>query len=380
MYLHVDTHVAQSPKRPNTPCGDVVVIDRQERWTTVLLVDGIGSGVKANLAATLAAHRLMGLQKHGFTLREAFSALVKTMNANRDPSLPFAAFAIVRILPTGLTTVLSYEMPSVILLQNHCATIVPQRTFTHERAVLAEATCLLDAGEGLLLMSDGITQAGLGNGLAEGWTAQGACAFANECLHQGIAAAQIPQRMHDRARELWGAPGDDCSTALAMLRAGVAVNILTGPPLTKKLDREVVENFMSCNGIKIVCGGSTGAMVANVLDRRMDIRQEDKSLIAPPRCSIDGIDLVTEGAVTLNQAYNILDADARSYSEVSSVTELCCLLQVADKVNITMGLAKNPSGDDIAFRQQGIISRHKIVPLIADKLREMGKLVVVKKV
>ena len=137
--------------------------------------------------------------------------------------------------------------------------------------------------------------------------------------------------------------------------------------LTKKLDKEVVENFMSCNGIKIVCGGSTGAMVANVLDRRMDIRQEDKSLIAPPRCSIDGIDLVTEGAVTLNQAYNILDADARSYSEVSSVTELCCLLQVADKVDITMGLAKNPSGDDIAFASRDNLPT-QIITLNADKL------------
>ncbi|NLW87335.1 MAG: SpoIIE family protein phosphatase [Planctomycetes bacterium] len=379
MYLHIETHIAQSPKRPRSPCGDVTIVERQENWTTLLLADGIGSGVKANLAATLAAHRLIGLQRRGFTLRDAFGRLVKTMNANRDPSLPYAAFAIARILPNGLTTVLSYEMPAPILLQNNYATVLRQRTFTHERAILGEATCQLDAGEGLVLVSDGITQAGLGKGYAEGWTEEGACRYLNQCLRSRVAITQIPQLLHDKAKSIWDGVGDDCSVALAVLRKGIAVNILTGPPADKSTDKQVVADFMASEGLKIVCGGSTSAMLANVLGRHVDIQQDDKSLIAPPRCKIDGIDLVTEGAVTLNQAYNILDADAATYSEVSSVTELCCLLQVADKVSITMGSAKNPAGDDIAFRQQGIINRSRIVELLAGKLREMGKLVILKR-
>lgn len=84
--------------------------------------------------------------------------------------------------------------------------------------------------------------------------------------------------------------------------------------------------------------------------------------------------------MTLNQVYNLLDEDVNKLKEDSGVTELCALLQIADRVNITMGTARNRANGDIAFRQRGILDRHRIVPLIAEKLRLAGKLVVVEEV
>ncbi len=110
------------------------------------------------------------------------------------------------------------------------------------------------------------------------------------------------------------------------------------------------------------------------------MEENPQSLLAPPRYQIEGIGLVTEGAVTLNQLYNVLDEDPSAFEEVSGVTELHALVHAADRINIWIGGAENPATTDISFRQQGILSRHKILPLLAKKLQEMGKLVVVKEV
>ena len=108
----------------------------------------------------------------------------------------------------------------------------------------------------------------------------------------------------------------------------------------------------------------------------MGVEKDPQSLVAPPRYEIPGIDLVTEGAVTLNQVFNVLDEDMAEFTEDSGVTELCALLHVADRVNITAGGAKNQASGDISFRQCGILTRAHILPLIAEKLRADGKLVV----
>ena len=117
-----------------------------------------------------------------------------------------------------------------------------------------------------------------------------------------------------------------------------------------------------------------------MLGQRLAVEQDSQSLMAPPRFELEGIDLVTEGAVTLNQVYNLFDEPLEQLTEDSGVTELCTFLQLADRVNIFLGGARNRAHGDIAFRQQGILTRDRIVPLIADKLRAAGKLVVLEQV
>jgi hypothetical protein len=110
------------------------------------------------------------------------------------------------------------------------------------------------------------------------------------------------------------------------------------------------------------------------------VEQNPTSMIAPPRYEIPGVDLVTEGAVTLNQVYNIFDEEVQKLTEDSGVTELCALLHVADRVNLFVGSARNGASGDISFRQRGILTRERIVPLLADKLQSAGKLVVLEPV
>ena len=188
--------------------------------------------------------------------------------------------------------------------------------------------------------------------------------------------ADLPRRIHKNALRLWEQGGDDCTVALLRSRPGHVVNILTGPPVDRRHDAKVVRNFLKQPGAKIVCGGTTAEIVARVLGEKAAVESNPTSLIAPPRFEIAGIDLVTEGAVTLNQTYNILDEDSDDFEEDSSVTELCTYLRNADRINIFQGRAKNQSNKSIHFRQRGLLSRDRIIPLLAERLRRVGKLVV----
>ncbi len=378
-YKHVDILTAQSPKRPGDVCGDVLSWRRDATATTAVLADGIGSGVRAHIAATLCASRLMALIEGGASLRHAVGELVRTMEGNRDPSRPFAAFAVARVLNDGQATVLGYEMPGTVLLSGRHAAPLPQRTVTLGTALVGEASCYLEPGEGLLLVSDGITQSGLGRGLANGWGLEASAQFARDGLVAGRRLADVPCAVHDEARQHWGPDrGDDCTAVLVSCRLGNTINILTGPPSDRRHDAEAIAAFLAAEGLKVVCGATTAAIVARCLGRKVDIEQDPRSLVAPPRYCIEGIDLVTEGAVTLTQVYNVIDESPDRHEEDSGVTDLCGLLWSADRVNITVGVAANPANGTISFRQQGILPRTTIIPLLRDKLEKSGKLVLVR--
>lgn len=376
-YVHVEVELAQSSKRPGLPCGDVVRTDRTPAATTLVCADGIGSGIRAHIAAEMCASRLIELLDLGHSLRKAFAALVRTMEQSRDPTKPFAAFSVARVLNDGSASILAYEAPAAVLLSRRHAAALNTTPVELGGALATEAHCYLEAGDGLMLMSDGITQAGLGCGSPAGWQTEGVLRFVNDRLSDGTPPKELPLLIRREANRMWIAGGDDCTVAMALCRRGQVVNVLTGPPGDRDKDVAVVRRFMKMDGLKIVCGGSTAGMIARVLGEQVSVEQEPKSLVAPPRYEVPGIDLVTEGAVTLNQVYNIFDEDLKNLKEDSGVTELCALLQIADRVNILQGSAVNRAAGDISFRQRGILTRDRIVPLLAQRLREAGKLVVI---
>ena len=379
-YVHIELETAQSSKRPATPCGDVFTCDRTAVATSIVFADGIGSGIRASIAARMCASRLLELLRLGFSLRKAFSAVVRTMQQNRDPSRPFAAFSLARILNDGTASILTYDAPPPILVGPHHAAALPVRSVEVESAIVTEADCWLEPGDGLLLMSDGITQAGLGCGLREGWQTEGVARYVSHCLTGGNHPKEIPELVHKEARRLSPRGGDDCTVLLAYCRRGQVVNLLTGPPQDPSRDAQVVHRFVETRGLKIACGGKTAEIVAQVLGKPLGIEQDPSSLTLPPRYAIEGLDLATEGAITLNQVYNVLDEPLEQLTEDNGVTELCAFLHLADRVNLFLGGAQNRAHGDIAFRQQGILTRDRIVPLIIDKLRAAGKLVVVERV
>lgn len=379
-YLHVEWHTAECAKHPGAPCGDVTDCRRGLDGAMFACVDGIGSGMRARIAAQMCAARLIELLRLDFSLRRAAATVAADMQKLRDPQKPFAAFSVGRIRPDGMATVLAYEAPPPLYVGRREASVLPGRPIESPGALVNEYLVQLDAGDGLMLLSDGITQAGIGGAWPDGWQAERAAQFLTHCLNQNIPPRQLPETLLRQARQFNDRGGDDCTAALAYCRRGVILNLLTGPPADRARDAAVVRRWLDAPGLKVVCGGTTAEIVARQLGLPLSIEPHPSSLIAPPRYELPEIDLVTEGAVTLNQAYNLIDEDPAELREDSGVSELVSLLNAADRINIFFGQAENAAARDISFRQQGILTRRRLIPLLAERLRAAGKMVVVENV
>jgi len=348
--------------------------------TTLVVSDGLGSGVKANIAASMGVARFLRLIQSGFSLRQAFVHLVKTMQDSRGTDLPYAVFTVVNILNDGIATILSYEMPPPILISRQSASVLQQRVISSDALLINESHCQLEPGEGILVISDGISMAGLGVSLHEGWGMKEIVRFINHQLNLASPLQHLPHAVHQKARELWNTiRGDDCTATLALCRWGKRLILLTGPPQSPSQDEAWVKRFMKTTDQRVVCGATTAKIVARHTGRPLRVEQDSQSAISPPRYYLEGIDLVTEGAITLNQVYNIWDEDPDTLEKISGVTELFHCLKQADYITFVVGTAFNPAGDHISFCQMGIARRTRIVEMLAEKMRHDGKLVVIEK-
>lgn len=377
-YLHVDVSLSQNPKREDAPCGDQFSVDRGIDGTLLLLADGLGSGIRAHLAANFVVTRLRERIRRGGSPRHAFATVVDELEHSRGRDRLWAAATLVRILPGGDATILSYESPEPLLLCGRRPLQLRLRPVPSATPMLREGHVQLRPGDGLLMVSDGITQAGLGRrltGMPQGWTLEGAAREAALNLEKGASLSDLPELIRRRALELWGRAGDDCTAAVAWCRQGVTVSLLSGPPASTGSDPEIVRRFLESGGTTVVCGATTAKIVARELGRELRVAQEPAGPFSPPGYDIEGIDLVTEGAVTLNQLYNVLDADTEDLGRNNPVTDLHSLLTAADRVRIFLGCTVNPASLSIDYRQQGILRRGVLIPLIAEKLRSRGKLV-----
>jgi len=132
---------------------------------------------------------------------------------------------------------------------------------------------------------------------------------------------------------------------------------------------------METKGTKIVCGSTTAEIVARNLGVAIDIKDVSNAYHKPPSYDIKGIDYSTEGAITLNQVYNILGEAPEKLESDSSVSDLYRFFHTSDTINFLVGTAANPGHEHIVFRQMGVYPRDVIVRLLAEKLKAMGKLV-----
>lgn len=379
-YIHIEIEADQISKKPYSPCGDAYCTVRTASSTYVFISDGMGSGIKANIAANMCISRLKTLIAVGFSLKETVSKVAKTMIEAIDEKLPYAVFAIARIQSDGYATVLTYDMPEPIFLTQKYSTILQQRKYVDDRAIIAEANCFMKRNEALLLVSDGVSQAGLGVTYNEGWGMVNVNKFINTLLARHERFAIIPQAIYGKAFELSGMQnGDDITSVLAISRLGLELNILFGPPKDITMTDYVVTEFLSKRGIKIVSGATTSSIVAKHLGKKvLPDKDSPDDGITPPASKIEGIDLTTEGLVTFNQLFNILDADRDDMDDTNPVTMLYDYMMMADKINFFVGGAENPANQSITYRQKGLIPRLKVARMVAKKLEDIGKLVILK--
>jgi hypothetical protein len=369
--------VGQALKRGKIVCGDSTLCERTIDFTEFVLCDGIGSGVYANIAAISCASRLIELFKSGVSQGAACEMVADSMHRARQEDIPFSAFSAARILHDGQFTVCSYEAPEPIFIRDGTASVLKPRFYTAGYEVIGESSGTLGVGDSLVLCSDGATQAGLGHGYTFGIEADGLADYINRCLSRGVTLRELPEKILEMTEQISaGRHEDDTTVAILNCREAHEITMLSGPPSAKAKDRPFVERFMTSTGTRVVCGSTTAEILARELKRDIHLKSAGTSFGSPPEYMMDGVDMITEGAVILNQIYNILGENPDHFAFGSPVERLCALLLKADVITLMVGRSVNDAHTDLVFKQLGIRPRDATIRLISQKLKEMGKLVV----
>ena len=271
---------------------------------------------------------------------------------------------------------MSFEIPPPVIVKGGIAEIDEQQHFSCANETVLESTGDLAEGDSLIYISDGVSQAGLGIMSDMGWGIDGFCGFVNSGLRKGLKLNDIADKTLSHTRRLSGRIHAD-DTTISVLRAKEAriVNVLSGPPKDRSLDGRFVSEFISNHGHKVVCGSTTAEIAARELNEKVEIEEISTEFNQPPKYKIKGIDIVSEGAVTLNQVYNLLDVNADEMPYDSVVGEIAKMLLEADVINFFAGDAQNRAHTDVAFKQIGIVERETILKLIVEKLDDKGKII-----
>ncbi len=369
--------VKQESKQNYIVCGDTFICDRTSESTFFVLCDGIGSGVYANIAAITCANRMVELHRSGVSMRNMSKMVADSMHKAREEKIPFAAFTAVRILSDGLFTINTYEAPSPIMIRDGMAIALRQTIHTAEFELIEESTGKLEMGDSLIVVSDGVTQAGLGRGSSFGIGTEGLIGFINRRSGHKRNIYGLPGEILNMSKRISGDIYEDDSTvAILKCREANQLAVLSGPPALRSKDKEIVENFIKSPGLHVIAGSTTTDIVSRELRREVKLVENQNVLGTPPEYQMEGIDLVSEGAIMLNQVYNILDEETCNMASDSPVERLCAMMLNADVITFFIGSAVNEAHDSMIFRQAGIRPRISIIQLISKKLREFGKLVI----
>lgn len=324
--------------------GDQVRIFRGEERTTVVLSDGLGSGVKANILATLTAQIIIKMRKADAPLADVIETVIGTLPICKERRIAYATFTIIEIEHRDYCfEAVNFDNPDLFYLRNGKLMPCLSTEETISGRKIKRRRGQLKRGDFLAIASDGIIYAGLGNVMNLGWGWNNVAEYMEQNFPKGAQTARsIVQRVIAKTQGLYGGNvGDDATLVGIFTRERHAVTVFTGPPTDKERDLEIIEKFLNSEGRKVVCGGTTGNIVAEYLGQKIDTRIETMTPEVPPIGILRRIDLLTEGIVTMMRTLELLRSTGgdllRLPFEQNGAALLARELAAADSIRFIVG-------------------------------------------
>ena len=380
--LTADAGWASCTKFGEELCGDQVTILGQGTSSPVMvLADGLGSGVKACILATLTAKIIATMMAGGMPLEECVRTIISTLPVCEVRKIAYAAFTIIRIADCREAEIIQYETPGVILLRNGKRSEFPATSMEVAGKNVLVSKIPVQPDDVLVAVSDGALHAGTDDTLNYAWDREAVARFLEEIRAPRLAAKSLCTVLRDHCRRLYGGrPFDDTTAAALAIRQRAPVNVLIGPAANPADDQAMLGQFFSLPGKRIVCGGDTAKIAAAYLG--VSIKQEGASPNPdiPPISSINGVDLVTEGALTITRvaAYaadycgDNLWYDDWCFGEDGASRVTRHLLDQATDVTFFVGRAVNPAHRDSGGHRD-TPAKFRAVADLAASLETAGK-------
>ncbi|MFN3557243.1 MAG: SpoIIE family protein phosphatase [Bacteroidales bacterium] len=369
-------------------CGDVFLSRKvkEENRTIVVLSDGMGHGVKANLLATLTATMAVNFTAEHKDVHKIAEIIMNTLPVCSERKISYATFTIVDIEDNGQTTIINYDNPDSIVLRGnelfdpvwHSLVL---ETENNKGKEIKACTFKAQKEDRIVLLTDGITQSGLGKGqylLGFGWDNTRDLVLKSVNDKPGISASRLASIIVTKAHSNDGYQSkDDISSVVVYFREPRKLLLCSGPPFDKSKDPYLKDLVGSFDGKKILCGGTTADIVSRLLDIPIEDTLEFDDPDLPPLSYMEGIDLVTEGILTLSKVAGILEKyNERTELDKGPADRIIKLFLESDEINLCIGTAINVAHQDPNLPVELEIRRSvakKIANLLEDKfLKEVN--------
>jgi hypothetical protein len=383
MKLYYEWGTRQLRKNGEELCGDSIAVTRHADSVTLALSDGLGSGVKASILSTLTTQIAMRMLEDNLSLGEVVQTLSETLPVCAVRKVAYSTFAIAQFFSQGSARVVEFDSPPPILLRGRKVQPVEYEERRIDGKTIHEAVLELADGDWVVFLSDGVLNAGIGGVYPLGWGWEQAAQFLEKHAHRDLSAEDLAGKVAEAVGELYAdRPGDDVSIAVIKVRHKRVANVLTGPPSRRAEDGEWVEHFSHRLGRRVVCGGTTAKIVARQMGQALEVDLSTITAEVPPLARLPGVDLVTEGILTLTRVRDLLRAGtdrAAVRFQADGASSLLRLLLGVDHVHFVVGQAVNPAHQNPDLPHQlGI--RVGVVREIVEELRQRGTEVTVEEI
>lgn len=363
-------------------CGDHVdIVNQGDDSQVIVLADGLGSGVKASILSTLTSKIISTMMAEGLKLEDCVSTIAATLPICSVRGVAYSTFTILHIIENRTVEIIQYDNPKVIFLRNFEVYDYPTTELNIDGKKVLKSVISLQEDDCMVAMSDGCPHAGIGLAFNFGWKLEDIADFMQAIIAAGYNAKTLATMLVDQCDKEYGHhPGDDATACVVKVRKREPMSILFGPPRNRDDCDRMMSLFFSKEGKHIICGGTTSSIAAKYLGKPLKASLNFERGDVPPIAEIEGVDLVTEGVITINKvieyAKDALDKNElyEKWSFQRDGASLICrlLFEEATDINFYVGRAVNPAHQNpdlpITFN-----IKMNLVEELSECLKKMGK-------
>ena len=363
-------------------CGDKVeLIEQRDNSYVMVLADGLGSGVKANILATLTSKIISTMMANNLSIEDCVETIALTLPVCNVRQIAYSTFTIIRVVDSEEAEIIQYDNPQVIILRDGKSIDYPKTVTEIEGKTIFKTKIKLQENDVFIAMSDGAIYAGVGKTMNFGWQRDNIVSFMEQMYDPEYTAKSLCNLLLDECNRLYGGePGDDTTIGTIKIRKRAQINVLFGPPSNPDDAEKMNSLFFSKGGKHIVCGGTTSSLAAKYLNKPINTSIDYLDPEIPPTATIEGVDLVTEGVITMSKVLEYAKHYLESndlYSDwsfkkdgASQISRM--LFEQATDINFFVGRAINPAHQNpnlpISFNL-----KMQIVEELSECLKKMGK-------
>lgn len=364
-------------------CGDNVEIVKISDGMLIVMSDGLGSGVKANILGTLTTKIAITMIKEGATIDETIDTIINTLPECQVRKLAYSTFTILKIKNDGEAYLVEYDNPPVFLYRSNRSSYIDKSKRIINNKVIYESRFYMCEKDTLVIISDGVVHAGVGALLNLGWELPHIDRYLTNLIQKENSSMNICKQLIMTCRDLYdGKPGDDTTVVVLKLHKEKVISLFIGPPKNKMDDSILINLVKETSGKKIICGGTTSNIISRGLKSPIEMDFNSFTEDVPPIGYMNGVDLVTEGLLTLSKVKDMLkeyvNKSKNDYSSLningndgaSIIADI--LINEGTSINFYIGEAINPAHEDCEYPKRFNL-KIQIIKEIISLLKDLNK-------